>query len=174
MGLKISLGQRICEEKMAEKIRKQKSGSWNPGKSTNPEGRVRAARKTLLEMKEKLVAEGLGRSLSEDLIRSVDVGDEGDHADNERTNEVTILLSARDQEKLLAIEDALEKIGEGTYGMCEECGDEIGGGRLKVMLLAKSCVTCQSRLEKERAHQKFAEEKFDQALIGEAEGEERV
>ena len=88
--------------------------------STNPEGRVWAASKTLLEMKEKLVAEGLGGSFSEDLIRSVDVGDEGDHADNERTNEVSILLSARDQEKLLAIEDALEKIGEGTYGMCEE------------------------------------------------------
>jgi len=124
-------------------------------------------------MKEKLVAEGLGRSFSEDLIRSVDVGDEGDHADNERTNEVTILLSARDKEKVLAIEDSLEKIREGTYGVWEECGDEIGKGRLKVMPLAKSCVTCQSRLEKERAHQKFAEEKFDQALIGEAEAEER-
>jgi RNA polymerase-binding transcription factor DksA len=56
--------------------------------------------------------------------------------------------------------------------MCEECGEEIGGGRLEVMPLAKSCVTCRSRLEKETAHQKFAEGKLDQALIGEAEGEE--
>ena len=77
----------------------------------------------------------------------------------------------RDKEKLLAIEEALEKIREGTYGVCEECGDEIGAGRLKAMPLAKLCVTCQSRLEKEMAHQKFAEGKLDQSLIGEAEGE---
>jgi hypothetical protein len=41
------------------------------------------------------------------------------------------------------------------------------------MPLAKFCVTCQSRLEKEAAHQKFAEEGMrNQPLIGEAEGEE--
>ena len=42
----------------------------------------------------------------------------------------------RNKEKLLAIEEALEMIREGTYGMCEECGEEIGGGRLKAMPLA--------------------------------------
>ena len=72
---------------------------------------------------------------------------------------------------MLAIEEALEKVREGTYGVCEECGDEIGAGRLKAMPLARLCVPCQSRLEKETAHQKFAEGKFDQSLIGEAEGE---
>jgi DnaK suppressor protein len=157
---------------MAEKIKKLKSGSLNPAKIINPEEKVRAARKTLSKMKEKLAAEGLGNSLPADLVRSFDIGDEGDRADNERTNEVSILLSARDKKKLHAIEDALEKIREGTYGVCEECGDEIGGGRLKVMPLAKSCVTCQSRLEKENAHQRIAEEKLDQALISEVVGEE--
>jgi DnaK suppressor protein len=157
---------------MAEKIKKSKSGSLTPAKIINPEGRVRAARKTLWHMKEKLVAEGLGKSLPEGLIRSFDIGDEGDRADHERTNEVNILLSARDKEKLLAIEEALERIREGIYGVCEECGAEIGGGRLKVMPLAKSCVTCQSQLEKEKAHQRFAEEKLDQSLISEGGGEE--
>jgi DnaK suppressor protein len=157
---------------MAEKIKKSKPGSLNPTKITRPEGKIRAARKTLSDMKERLLAEGLGKSLPEDLVRSFDIGDEGDRADNERTNEVTILLSARDKEKLLAIEDALERIQEGTYGTCEECGDEIGGGRLSVMPLAKSCVTCQSQLEKEKAHHKFAEEKLDQALIREGGEEE--
>jgi DnaK suppressor protein len=159
---------------MAEKSKKSKPRSLNPAKTIRPEDKIMAARKTLLDMKEKLLAEGLGKSLPEDLARPFDIGDEGDRADIERTHEVSILLSVRDNEKLLAIEEALEKLREGTYGVCEECGDEIGAGRLKAMFLAKLCVTCQSRLEKEIAHQRIAEERMgNQPLIGEAEGEEK-
>ena len=156
---------------MAEKSKKTKSGSLNPDKMKKPEEKITAARKTLVDMKENLLAEGRGKSLPDNLDASLDIGDEGDRAGNESIRDVSILLSARNKEKLLAVEEALEKIREGTYGMCEECGEEIGGGRLKVMPLAKSCVTCQSRREKETAHQKFAEGKLDQSLIGEA-GEE--
>jgi DnaK suppressor protein len=157
---------------MAEKSKKAKPGSLNPTRTIKSEDKIMAARKTLLSLKKKLLADGLGKSLPEDLARPFDIGDEGDRADIERTHEVSILLSVRDKEKLQRIEVALEKLREGTYGVCEECGDEIGGGRLRVMPLAKSCVSCQSRLEKEQAHQKLAEERFDQSLISEAEGEE--
>jgi len=156
---------------MGEKIKKSKPRFLSPAKTIKPEEKVLAARKTLLVMKEKLVAEGIGKSLPEALVRPFDIGDEGDRASSEHIHDVSILLSARDKEKLIEIEDALEKIREGTYGICEECGEEIGGGRLKVMPLAKSCVPCQSRLEKEKAHQRIAEEKIDQSLIGETEGE---
>ena len=157
---------------MAEKIKKSKAGSQSPAKTVEPEEKLMAARKTLWDMKEKLVAEGLGKSLPEDLIRSFDIGDEGDRADHESANDVNILLSARDKEKLLAIEEAMEKIQEGAYGVCEECGDEIGSGRMRVMPLAKLCVNCQSRFEKEITHQKYAEGKLDQALTGEVREEE--
>jgi DnaK suppressor protein len=157
---------------MAEKNKKSKTGSLNPAKTIKPEDKIMAARNALLDMKEKLLAEGLGKSLPEDLARPFDIGDEGDHADTERTHEVSILLSARDKEKVLAIDEALEKVSEGTYGVCEECGDEIGAGRLKAMTLAKLCVSCQSNLEKEQAHQKFAEEKLDQSLVSQPGGEE--
>jgi len=157
---------------MPEKIKKSKSGSLNSVQTIKPEEKIRAAKKTLLEMKEKLLAEGLGKSLPEDLARPSDTGDEGDRADTERTHEVSILLSVRDKEKLHAVEEALERVREGTYGVCEECGDEIGGGRLKAMPLAKSCVNCQSQMEKEKAHQRFAEEKLDQSLISETAEEE--
>ncbi len=157
---------------MAQKIKKSIPTSLIPDIAIKPEEKIMAARKTLWDMKEKLVAEGLGKSLPEDLIRSFDIGDEGDHADRESTNEVNILLSARDKEKLLAIEEALEKIQEGTYGVCEECGDEIGTGRMRVMPLARLCVNCQSRFEKEMTHQKSAEGKLDQALTGEVGEEE--
>ena len=157
---------------MAAKIKKSKADSLNLAKSIDPNEQIRVARKTLVDMKENLLAEGRGKSLPDNLDASLDIGDERDRAGNESIRDVSILLSARNKEKLLAVEEALEKIREGTYGMCEECGEEIGGGRLKVMPLAKSCVTCQSRLEKETAHQKFAEGKLDQSLTGEVGEEE--
>jgi DnaK suppressor protein len=157
---------------MPEKMKKSKFDSSDPGKTVNREEKVRAARKAIWDMKEKLLAEALGKSLPMGLVRSFDIGDEGDRADTERTHEVSILLSGRDKEKLHAVEEALERIREGTYGVCEECGDEIGGGRLKAMPLAKSCVTCQSQMEKEKVHQRFAEEQLDPSLISETAGEE--
>ena len=157
---------------MAEKSKKSKPGALKPAKTTKPESKITDARKRLLDMREKLLGEGLGKSLPEDLARPFDIGDEGDRADTERTHEVSILLSVRDKEKLLAIDEALERLDEGTFGVCEECGDEIGAARLKAMPLAKSCVSCQSKLEKEQAHQKYAEEEFDQSLANKVGGEE--
>jgi hypothetical protein len=52
---------------MAEKIKKLKSGPQNQVKTISSEGKIRAARKTLLDMKEKLLAEGLGKSLPDNL-----------------------------------------------------------------------------------------------------------
>ena len=157
---------------MAEKNKKPKPGVVKTKKTTRPENKIMAARKRLLEMREKLLGEGLGKSLPEDLARPFDIGDEGDRADTERTHEVSILLSARNKEQVLAIDEALEKLGEGTFGVCEECGDEIGAARLKAMPLAKSCVSCQSKLEKEQAHQRFAEESLDRTLVSKGGDEE--
>jgi len=150
---------------MAKKDQKPKRESLPPPKAIRPEARNAAARKTLYDLREKLLAEGLGKSLPESLEASFDIGDEGDRAGNEGIRDVSILLSARNKEKLLAIEEALEKIREGTYGTCAECGDEIGGGRLKVMPLAQLCVTCQSKIEKETAHEKFAREEMGKETL---------
>ncbi len=157
---------------MAEKKKKSKRGSLKLSKRIKPEEIIKAAKKTLLDMREKLLAEVLGKSLPEDLARPLDIGDEGDRADSERTHEVSILLSSREKDKILAIDAALEKIQEGTYGVCEECGEEIGVGRLKAMPLAKLCVSCQSRFEKEPAHQKSPEERLGQSLVGKLGEEE--
>jgi DnaK suppressor protein len=81
-----------------------------------------------------------------------------DQAGDERDRELSLLLTGRDKEKLTAINEALEKFNEGTYGICEECGEKIGAGRIKVMPLAKFCVSCQSRLEKEMSILKKTEE----------------
>jgi hypothetical protein len=82
---------------MAEKIKKSKPESLKMAKRIKTEDKIMAARKRLLDMREELVGEGLGKSLPEDLARPFDIGDEGDRADSERTQRVSVLLSVRDK-----------------------------------------------------------------------------
>jgi len=116
------------------------------------------ARKAILAMRHKLLSEISEKPVPETLIVTTDIGDLIDQAGDERDREMSLLLTGRDKEKLQAINEALEKIREGSYGICEECGDKIGPGRLKVMPLAKYCVSCQSKLEKEINMLRKAEE----------------
>jgi DnaK suppressor protein len=39
---------------------------------------------------------------------------------------------------------AQEKLAEGTYGVCDRCGEEIGDARLEALPWATLCVTCSS------------------------------
>ncbi|MBP1718424.1 MAG: molecular chaperone DnaK [Deltaproteobacteria bacterium] len=117
-----------------------------------------SARKAILTMRQKLLAEISEKPIPETLIATTDIGDLIDQAGDERDREMSLLLTGRDKEKLQSINEALEKIREGSYGVCEECGDKIGPGRLKVMPLAKYCVSCQSKLEKEISLLRKAEE----------------
>ncbi|MFT5358858.1 MAG: DnaK suppressor protein [Polyangiales bacterium] len=51
--------------------------------------------------------------------------------------------------RLVAIEEALERIESGTYGICTECDKRIPKERLKVIPQARYCTRCQSEMEQE-------------------------
>jgi DnaK suppressor protein len=85
-------------------------------------------------------------------------GDIYDQASSERDRELGLLLGDREREKLRNIDEALLKFEEGEYGICEECGDDIPLGRLKVMPFARYCVRCKSDIEKMQAQTKRFEE----------------
>jgi len=48
---------------------------------------------------------------------------------------------------LAQVHDALSKIDEGTYGLCDRCEKPISEGRLEALPYATLCIECQSRLE---------------------------
>lgn len=52
---------------------------------------------------------------------------------------------------LREIDEALNRIYEGTYGICEECGEEIDPRRLEVMPYARLCVACREIQARESA-----------------------
>jgi DnaK suppressor protein len=85
-------------------------------------------------------------------------GDIYDQASSERDRELGLLLGDREREKLHSIDEALLRIDEGEYGICEECEEEIPLGRLKAMPFTRHCVKCKSDLEKLQAQTKRFEE----------------
>ncbi|MBN2466958.1 MAG: TraR/DksA family transcriptional regulator [Deltaproteobacteria bacterium] len=104
------------------------------------------------EMLLKLREETL-RSIGENMKMEIGhlqeaISDIYDLADDERERQFSILLRDRDREKLEQIDDALERLEEGTYGICEECGQKISEGRLKIRPFARYCVPCKSKIEK--------------------------
>ncbi len=64
----------------------------------------------------------------------------------ERDHELTVLNHER--EKLAQIDRALARIDDGTYGVCESCGNAIGKMRLMAFPRATMCLTCKQREER--------------------------
>ena len=80
------------------------------------------------------------------------VGDAGDESVARMMTDLGIQETERDIEELSAIDGALKRIGDGSYGYCDNCGGEIEFRRLEVQPTAIRCVPCQSQFEKTHAH----------------------
>ena len=74
--------------------------------------------------------------------------DEGAILQRNVAREVDQALTNIDAADLTRIERALEKMADGTYGLCGECECNIPFERLKIEPQTQHCVTCKSRWEK--------------------------
>ena len=86
-----------------------------------------------------------------DLIRDSGDGAGDDQADAgsktfEREHEMSLANNARDM--LLQVHHALERISDGTYGVCESCGRPIGKLRLQAFPRASMCMACKQAEER--------------------------
>jgi len=125
----------------------------------------------LLQMKEDTLRE-INKSMKSgtDAAGGEPSGDIYDQASSERDRELGLLLGDREREKVRHIEEALQKIDDGEYGICEECEEEIPIGRLKVVPFARYCVKCKADIEKQQAQIKRFDE--DRAYRDIAMGED--
>ncbi len=117
-------------------------------------------RQQLLELKEATLRE-ISRSIksgSEAKVGEETTGDIYDQASSERDRELELILSDRERQKVHNIDDALLRMKEGEYGICEECDEEIPLGRLKAMPFTRHCVKCKSDLERLQAQTRRFEE----------------
>ncbi len=115
-------------------------------------------KKMLIKSREQLIEEIAKNRHIEAQDVKAEIMDLYDWADHERDRQLSHILSDRDREKLIEIEEALQRIEDGTYGICEECGKKISPERLKIMPFALLCVPCKSIHEKQTGSFKKIEE----------------
>lgn len=73
--------------------------------------------------------------------------DEGDFTLEE--HEITLTLMHELESRLAWLERALERIEQGTYGLCERCGEPIDPARLEALPETTLCVKCKRIVEKQ-------------------------
>ncbi len=109
--------------------------------------------KTLLTEKRDEIVKKAKQTLEEDMtLDANDLPDEMDLASSEYLQSFTFRLRGREKVFLDKIEKALRKIEDGTFGVCEECGEEITLKRLEARPETTLCIRCkedQERIEKD-------------------------
>ena len=107
-------------------------------------------RKIILERKKKILADLQQEvdKLEKDYRAEFDRGmDSGDVSVVDLLQSVGIKLVGIRQEELVKLDQAESKLNKGTYGLCEECGQEISEERLAAMPFAVRCIRCEERFE---------------------------
>ena len=106
-------------------------------------------KKALLERKEQ-ITKNLDGTLHEiQLMRNQSPKDDADHASLSVGSDIDSAIIEQQRQELSEIELALDKIRNGSYGICEMCEDEISVERLEVKNFARYCITCREITENE-------------------------
>ena len=119
-------------------------------------GQLDELRQALVERKEELALEiedGARRRLEEDAFSTLasDVGDAGDASTATEQADLRNSQIERDVAELRAVDAALARMDDGTYGLCTRCGGDIGDARLRANPAAERCIACQVAYEKQYA-----------------------
>jgi DnaK suppressor protein len=104
-------------------------------------------RKELLKQREAILNKS--KRLKEDsyTLGTDGIQDMADAASNAYNADILMSLSDNDRNMVKEIDSALDKIGSGTYGICEECDEPISQKRLEANPVARYCITCKRMIE---------------------------
>jgi len=104
--------------------------------------------KSLLERREELVGRAtIARAHLDEQIMTAP-GDAADESVLDTSADYFLSRANTAQAELKEIGDALDRIDQGAYGMCENCENPIALDRLKNLPYARFCIDCQTALER--------------------------
>jgi RNA polymerase-binding transcription factor DksA len=105
-------------------------------------------REKLFALRERLTGQ-IASLKSESLTRSDSVYSMEDGTDA-FDRQFGLSLANSENEALHDVDEALRRLEEGAYGVCDECSGLIEGPRLKALPFVRTCISCQSEIEKKR------------------------
>ncbi|SCD48720.1 transcriptional regulator, TraR/DksA family [Streptomyces sp. DvalAA-14] len=122
-----------------------------PGEEPWTTEEVEEARAELFSEVERLKAELISSEAAvAGLMRDSgdSTGDEADTGSKNITREYELALAANTRETLTQADHALQRLDEGTYGLCEVCGNPIGKARMQAFPRATLCLDDKQRQER--------------------------
>jgi DnaK suppressor protein len=106
-----------------------------------------ATYRKMLESKAEEVRQSMSAQKAAQVVARLDVpSDEGDLSQQHHEEWIFLNRNSIDMKLLREIADALQRIDQGTYGICMECEEAISSKRLDAVPWARYCVTCQERI----------------------------
>lgn len=118
---------------------------------TDERMRKESLKKLLIKMREDIVKEAKNEikkfktGEKKQIVEAV--MDDGDLSYVDLAEDISLKQLSTHRETLIKIDEALRKLNEGTYGLCEDCGDDISVERLKIIPFATYCRDCQEKKE---------------------------
>ena len=103
----------------------------------------------LLERRDNILSNINSSRLNIDQLKDQDIKDDLDYAELVSDSFTEGMIANHQLEEFKQIEEALVKISQGTYGICDMCGIVIPLGRLKAKPFAKFCTECRTVYEHE-------------------------
>jgi DnaK suppressor protein len=125
---------------MPIKPKKPKRHSARDKKIQEIRAKLLSRRDTLLAEAEEALNELPGQTVFPDL---------GDQATAEIDRNFMLRLRGRERKLLKKIEDAIDRIDQGTFGICDKCGEEINIKRLEARPVTTMCIDCKTQQEEE-------------------------
>jgi DnaK suppressor protein len=111
-------------------------------------------RKSITRLRKSLEARhhelrvGVVKTQAEMLTAQHDYGkDAADRANTSLAKELHLGQKSRDRALLTEVEAALRRIGDGAFGECLNCGQEINAKRLEAIPWVRYCITCQELID---------------------------
>lgn len=106
----------------------------------------------LKQMRNKLLAKRADLSrLLEDISREAtsdgQVKDSADEAHESLMSKLQVSIEEAELNEIKQIDDALERVERGEYGICVQCSEPISSKRLEIYPYAPRCISCQESLE---------------------------
>jgi len=159
---KTALKKTAVKKTAVKKTALKKTVTRKTGKAKKPQeqkalskDRLPELRRSLLGKKENIlkeVKEEISKYVSGENKQLIDTAnDEGDWAQVDISEDLSLQRLAAHRKLMYNIDEAVRKIEEGTYGVCEDCGEEISEKRLLVLPAATLCVDCQESREQVEA-----------------------
>lgn len=110
-------------------------------------------KRQLEEMKGEIIQD-VEQTLTEMTDQTGNIPDPNDRATMESDRGFELRIRGRERKLLEKIDEALERIEDGEYGVCAGCGEEISEKRLEARPVAKYCIDCKKKQEQREKSQR--------------------